>query len=584
MFIVLQVLSLCVMTFGAAVCLPAAEPQRLLLYGIIETPQQHLRITFDLVQPEAGDWQATCHSLDQANAQIPVTSVQHEGNQWSIRLDTVNAKFTGTESENGEIAGQWQQGSFETSVRFQRVDEVPQDSPSEIWQGELNLLVRKLKLQFRLYELHDLDGKTVAERAYFDSLSEGTTSLVCSFSRNDRQVEIEVPTIKAKYTATLDEQGTTMRGTFVQGIIPLPLVLHRSQTVAPLQEKPPRPQTPAADPPYRQVDFEVDNAASPGVRLAGTLSLPTGVGPFPAAILISGSGPQDRDETIVDHKPFAVIADHLTRQGIAVFRYDDRGTGQSTGKFSDATSEDFASDAQCVFNYALTVEGVDRTCVGIVGHSEGAMLAPLVAQRNRQVAFIVMLAGPGVPGDQTLLLQSDRIQELAGLPAEERLRDQAMRREIFSLVLADLPLDQARQRLREIIREHQTQQNEGENLQPETIESLAVQFEALFSPWMEFFIAHDPAPALASVDCPVLGLWGEKDVQVLSAPNRSRLEEFMTRTGKDNYEFVTIAGLNHLLQPATSGAIDEYASIEITVAPEVLERLSNFVLQVSLQN
>jgi pimeloyl-ACP methyl ester carboxylesterase len=286
-------------------------------------------------------------------------------------------------------------------------------------------------------------------------------------------------------------------------------------------------------------------------------------------LLITGSGPQDRDETLLGHRPFAVLADHLTLNGIAVLRVDDRGVGESTGDFTAATSEDFADDAEAGFRWLRARPEVDRAKVGLLGHSEGAIVAPMVAAREPAVAFLILLAAPGVPGEQILYRQGELILRAAGAGDEVVEASRTLQEALFRAVrnAADGAAAQAAARA-VLVRRAKTLEG-PERDQAEAMFDL--QAAEVASPWFRFFLRHDPAPVLAKVRCPVLAVWGEKDLQVPPDQNRPPLEAALAAGGNQNVAARVLPGLNHLLQPATTGHPGEYGQIELTIDTVALQ-------------
>lgn len=339
-----------------------------------------------------------------------------------------------------------------------------------------------------------------------------------------------------------------------------------------------RPQKPPAEVPYRVEEVGFGSLAE-GVRLAGTLTLPEGVGPFPAVLLISGSGPQDRDETLMGHRPFAVLADHLTRQGIAVLRVDDRGVGESTGDFAAATSEDFADDAEAGFHWLRGRAETDPAAVGLLGHSEGGIVAPMVAAREPAVAFLVLVAAPGVPGSELIPGQIERLARSTGADGAQVREQVTLQRRIQAVLLDDLPDEERRRRLDELFEASLEILTEEQREQAET--ALDLQRRQLLSPWFRFFLAHDPATALRRVAVPVLAIWGAKDLQVPPEQNRPPLESALAAAGNDRVTTRVLPGLNHLLQTADTGLPAEYGRIEETVAPEALALISGWIGEVA---
>jgi pimeloyl-ACP methyl ester carboxylesterase len=304
-----------------------------------------------------------------------------------------------------------------------------------------------------------------------------------------------------------------------------------------------------------------------GAKLAGTLTLPPGFGPFPAVLLITGSGQQDRDEAIMGHRPFLVLADHLTRKGIAVLRVDDRGIGGSTGEVKTATTEDFAGDVLAGVEF-LKNRGkpIDPHKIGLIGHSEGGTIAPMVATRSSDVAFIVMMAGTGVPGDEILMAQVAGLSKAAGVPAAAIARNLDLERQILDIVKQESDPKAREARLREWKEKSAPQMPDA-------------QVQAVMTPWMRFFVTFDPATALRKVACPVLALNGERDLQVPPDLNLPAIDKALKAGGNHDYQIVKLPKLNHLFQTSQTGAMDEYARIEETIAPGALETMSTWILR-----
>lgn len=339
---------------------------------------------------------------------------------------------------------------------------------------------------------------------------------------------------------------------------------------------PERPQTPKPPFPYAVEELTFANAAAPAVTLAGTLTLPTGAGPHPAVVLISGSGPQDRDETLLGHKPFAVLADHLTRQGIAVLRYDDRGVAGSTGSRETATMDDFASDAWAAIELLRTRPEIDPKRIGVIGHSEGGVVGPAVAAAHpKQVAFVVMLAGTGVPGKAIIPHQLALIMRAEGAdePTIERERSYAER--MHAALLASPP-GQAKPALEPILKEWYERLPADERQSIGDFEqALADRVGPLDNPWMRHFLAYDPAPVLAKLKMPVLALNGELDLQVDPDQNLPPIEKALQANKRA--KLVRLPGLNHLFQPAKTGSPNEYATITTTLDPALLDAVTVWI-------
>ena len=377
-------------------------------------------------------------------------------------------------------------------------------------------------------------------------------------------VTVNLSALQAKYFGKLSADRKSMEGTFTQMGNPMPLALSHVTEKAQIERK--RPQMPVAPFPYKAEDVTYENKAA-GNTLAATLTLPEGKGPFPAVLLICGSGPHDRDESLMGHKPFLVLADALTRRGIAVLRADKRGVGKSTGDYKTATTADFATDAEAGVDYLLTRPEIDAHRIGLIGHSEGGIIAPMVAARNSHVDFIVMMAGSGVPGDQ-IIAEQGRLIALASGEDKKRTEDAAItQQKIFTTIKTEKDAAVRDKTLHDILLAAGI---------PE--EQIARQIKTITSPWFVYFISYDPATALSKLTIPVLALSGEKDLQVPPAQNADAIRKALDAAGNKHYEVDVLPGLNHLFQTAKTGAPSEYAEIEETIAPSVLKKIGDWIL------
>lgn len=339
---------------------------------------------------------------------------------------------------------------------------------------------------------------------------------------------------------------------------------------------PARPQNPEPPFPYAIKEVEIDNPAAPGVKLAGTLTIPEGAGPHPAVVMISGSGLQDRDETIAEHKPFWIIADHLSRQGIAVLRYDDRGFAKSTGDGKTATLVDFASDAYAAASWLAEQDGIDGHQVGLIGHSEGGVIAPLVASEHPDdIDFLVLLAGTGVPGSDIVVHQLGLIMRASGAATDTVTRQQEDARALHRALLDAAPAEAKAAVEGELRAQIERLSADEQKALGDVEAAVEQQVEMLTSPWFRHFLAYDPIPALKKVKVPVLILAGDKDLQVDPEQNLAPMKAALKKNRA--VEVVRFPGLNHLFQPANKGTPDEYGVIEQTIAPDVLERLATWL-------
>lgn len=449
-----------------------------------------------------------------------------------------------------------------------------QNSNDEItgnWLGTLNISTVQLRIVFHI---KNENGNLTAT---MDSPDQGAKGIpVNQVVYKDGKLVLDVKAVRGTYEGKLNSDKTELDGNWKQAGMILPLKLKKVDKV----EEAKRPQEPKPPFPYEVKDVSYKNESA-GITLAGTLTMPKTGGPFPAVILITGSGPQNRDEEIFNHKPFLVIADYLTRRGIAVLRFDDRGVGKSTGKFKDATTADFATDVLAGVKYLKTLKEINPKEIGLIGHSEGGEIAPMVASKSSDVAFIVLLAGPGLKGSEILLKQGALIQKLSGMSEDEIEKDSTFKSKIFKIVEAGKNEETTKEEIKKAV------DNYYDSLSEKTKENIGSkglyekQFTNTFSsPWMKYFLNYNPIPALEKVKCPVLALNGSKDVQVPPKEDLAGIKEALEKGGNKNFEVKEIPGLNHLFQEAKTGAPSEYASIEQTFSPKALKIIGDWILKI----
>jgi len=347
------------------------------------------------------------------------------------------------------------------------------------------------------------------------------------------------------------------------------------------KEKIVRSQEPTGPFPYYSEDVKFENNVDK-ISLAGTLTLPKKEGVFPVVILISGSGPQDRNEELMGHKPFLVLADHLTRKGIAVLRFDDRGTAESTGNFKTATSVDFARDVESAVKYLQTRKEINKKQIGLIGHSEGGIIAPMVAAASKDIHFIVLLAGTGIRGDQLLLLQQELIGKASGISDADLQKTKAINKGVFDIILKSNNDQSLKNELTTYL--GRSMKDIPESVKPAGMNEndyVKLQVNQLTIPWMNYFIKYDPAPTLEKVRCPVLAINGEKDLQVPAKINLEAIGYALKKGGNKKVTTKILPGLNHLFQECTTGSPSEYAKIEQTFSPVALDEITNWILNQS---
>ena len=422
------------------------------------------------------------------------------------------------------------------------------------WDGRLDAGALTLRI---VLHVHTAGNETVTT---VDSPDQNATGLAAAVTLTGDHVSFTAQGAPGAFEGDLSADGAALAGRWSGA--PLSFVRRTAGAAAPA---PNRPQTPVKPYPYREDLVTFDNPAA-RVRLAGTLTVPPGRGPFPAVALIAGSGPHARDETIFGHALFLVLADHLTRHGIAVLRFDKRGVGQSGGDAATATSRDLASDAEAAVIWLKARPEVDPHHIGLIGHSEGGVIAPMVAEADRGVAFLVLMAGSAVPGDQIIMAQSRAIAAAAGAPPAALEAQGAIERKFLDAVMAAKDQASAQAAALAVLK--------AAGMPEATAE---VQARAGSSDWYRFFLAYDPAPALHRLRIPVLALIGSKDLQVPADLNLPVLRDALkSDPGADVRE---LPGLNHLFQTARTGAPSEYGEIEETLSPAALAVITRWITE-----
>jgi pimeloyl-ACP methyl ester carboxylesterase len=533
--------------------------------GTLNAGTRQLHLVLHVTKDTDSNLKASLDSVDQDARGIPVSAISLKNSKLKFTVDKINASYQGKLSQDAtKISGTWLQEGGYLDLDFKRAAAAAKNQsnptpPSDIdgaWLGEVDSGGGRLRIVFHI--VNTADGLT----ATMDSPDQGATgNLVTAIVRNGSAIKIEMKQIGGAYEGKISSDLATIGGTWSQGGRSLPLVLQHAKDATGLERR--RPQNPVKPYPYREEEVSYHNKAD-HVTLAATLTVPPGKGPFPAVLLISGSGPHDRDETVFGHKPFLVLADYLTRQNVVVLRADDRGVGKSTGSRAAATTANFAADAEAGVEYLKTRSEVDPHKIGLIGHSEGGIIAPMVAARNADVAFVVMMAAPGVPGDEVLPEQVLLISEASGAAHETAEKDAASERELLKLIKQEnnaAVLDkELRQKLAGTVPEPQ----------------MGVRIKELTSPWFRYFITYDPATALKKVHCPVLAMNGEKDLQVSSKQNLPAIRKALEEGGNVHFEVDELPGLNHLFQTAKTGSPSEYSEIEETVSTVALQKIASW--------
>ncbi len=388
------------------------------------------------------------------------------------------------------------------------------------------------------------------------------------------KVLLKFKVVPVLFEGMLNKDGSELTGTWTQAGQPFAVTFRR---LARAPEAKRRAQEPWRPYPYIEEEVAYENRAA-AVHLAGTLTLPKGSGPFPAVLLLSGTGPQDRDECLFGHRPFLVLADYLTRRGIAVLRVDDRGVGQSTGDLDKATLEDSAADALAGLAYLKSRKEIDGKRMGLIGHSEGGSAAMVVASQSDDVAFLVMMAGPGVRGEELAQTQAAAMLRAAGATREQIEKSRRLQQDLIDALTKTTGAEATEKELRRVLARHFATLGVRER---QAVGDLATFSDAQIRPWLSprfrYYLTFDPKPMLMKVHCPILALNGEKDIVVASAENLKAIASALKAGSNSDATTKALPGLNHLFRSCKTGTFEECPKIEETISPSALEQIGDWL-------
>jgi len=573
---------LALILFLAALCAaPAAaqdvaDPLSGVWKGDIITPRGPLGFVAYFEADREGGWTGSADTPTQSAYGIPWSAVELDGRRLVARLELTGAVYEAELTDDGKtLKGVWKQSGAEMRLVCTRqptppgVPEILAGQLVGTWEGVLDVGAIQLRLVLVLERspAGTVRGHMVSPDQSPDEIPVGRVDFV-----EGRRVRIRVGMIATTFDVEIVEDGDSFAGKFRQGFQTFDISMKKVE--APTEVR--RPQEPKPPFPYRSEEV-VYRKEHGDVTLAGTLTLPEGDGPFPAALLITGSGGQNRDEEIFQHKPFWVIADHLTRRGIAALRVDDRGIGGSSAGPAPgtATTFDFAGDVEAGVAFLESRDEIAKDRIGLIGHSEGGVIAPIVAARNPDVAFIVLLAGTGIRGTELLVRQAELFMRASGFEEERIATSTRTQRAIFEVVLDEsLDPDEAQAGIRELIEANPEYVAATEEEQ-ET--SLKTALSQLSTPWLQTFARYDPAPTLEQVRCPVLALNGALDLQVPCTVNLDAITAALEKGRNPDFTVKAFPGLNHLFQHCETGLVSEYGQIEETCAVEVLDTITDWI-------
>ncbi len=566
----------CLLGAAGAVCAADSAPTPSLpgqWNATMQTGAGSYALELTVKQDAQGALAASIESVDQAPGQaIPVSRVALDQDKLTLDIQALGAVYEGRfDAQHDTWAGSWRQGRV-LPLTWLRGALPPLPNVAGIdgdWRATLNRNGTELRLI--LHVSTSRRGTT----AKLDSPDMGLAGMdVTDLRRDGERVHLRVPMADVVFDGKLFDDATSLSGRWRRQGMPDATVRFArpaapAATAVPAPTAAPvRPQTPQAPFAYRAEPVRFANAQS-NLTLAGTLSVPQGSGPFPGVVLISGSGPQDRDETLFGHKTFAVLADHLTRHGIAVLRFDDRGVGESGGRFDGAGNADFAADVRAAVDFLRIQPGIDTHAVGLIGHSQGGIVGPLAAANNPHVAFLVLLAAPATSLAEVLLAQRRLSGVMQGQSGAALAGNEAALSVLFAASAKAPDRAAARAQLTTLMTPALLRtMGLSEAQKPAIVDELS-------DDWLRDVLRYDAPTALGALHIPLLALNGSLDRQVPADANLDAIR----RASAHNADVTTLQleGLNHLFQHATSGAIAEYAQISETFAPSALGAISDWI-------
>ncbi len=547
--------------------------------GAVTLPNRAtLEFSIEIGANEDGEQWGTITIPSQGTVEQPLDEISFEDRTISFSWNAVGAVFEGRLGGNGEsvVGTLTQQGQ---TFAF-RLDQAP---PVEEFDGEI---VREVQRWKGVAKLPGLDVEFLVTftpegdtgwSAVIDVPIQNISNMALKDVRFDEEIG---------FTILLDQEGApppaifqlervgqeSASGMFSQAgsqfIVRMTQLTDPNETVG-LK----RPQNPKPPFPYSEREVTYTSPVD-GVTLAGTLTMPEGEGPHPAVLMLTGSGPQDRDETLMGHKPFWVIADYLSRRGVAVLRVDDRGVGSSGGDIMQTVAKTNVADAVAGVEFLKKQPGVDASKIGLIGHSEGAWIGPIAASRSDDVSFMVMLAAPGVSGKELLVMQRDAVRGAAGVPPEQRQLEQKAHEELLDAIARGESDDVVAEALRKLALLERGGASDAEEYADRIVDQ---QMAMMTSAWFRDVMALDNRPALRTLKIPVLVITGDLDLQVPPDENMPQIRGALNTAGNSKSTLVTMPGLNHLLQTARLGLPSEYLAIEQTIAPEVLVLMTEWI-------
>ena len=546
--------------------------------GEIQASSGATQVIMHITSTGPTTWTGSVDTPSQDSYGIPLSHVSFSDSTLTVMCDVTNAIWVAKlDSKTDELRGEWTQRGMSLPLTCTHTPSPP-PMPTTLagqligtWEGMLNVGVVQLRLVLHLERNSPttIAGYMISPDQSPEEIPIGRIDWTTS-----RALNILLGGIGSTFDVSLSDANNVLTGTFSQGGATFDISLKRVEVASIIK----RPQTPQPPFPYDSIEVTYQNAAN-DITFAGTLTTPRSSGPFPAVLMITGSGGQDRNEEIFQHKPFWVIADALTRRGIAVLRIDDRGVGGTSTQLGQATNPgtattfDFANDVEAGVAFLSARDEIGK--IGLIGHSEGGVIAPLVAARDNRVAFIVLLAGTGVRGDRLLVSQNRLLMQAMGADDEAIESSRRMHRALWDVVLDEsLTADESVVHIRSII---ESDPEFAAAPEDERAAGMKQALSQLTSPWIRAFARYDPAPTLSKVSCPVLAINGEVDLQVPYKANLDAIAAALKKGNNNDYTIRAFPGLNHLFQHSESGLVSEYGQIEETISQEVLDFIADWI-------
>jgi len=539
--------------------------------GEISVSANKVPLIFHITIDKKNTYKVNMDSPAQGAMGIPINDVKVTGHTIMLNIAAANAIFEGEfDKQSAGIKGVWKQGGHSFPLTLQQKNE----DILGLWKGGLQGTSVNLSIEISVTDKN-------SAIAYLSPNNGISKVKVSNLVNKQTTLSFEVPNEGVTYKGVYSEENKEISGVFSQG--GREFVLNFTKSANSQQVKLDRPQHPTKPYTYNSTEVVFENIRA-NIKLSGTLTTPKGKGNYPAVVLISGSGPQDRDQTFMGHKTFLVLADHLTKSGIAVLRFDDRGVADSTGDFTSATSLDFASDVQAAVEFLAKRAEIDVSNIGLIGHSEGGLIAPIVASKSSDVAFMTLMAGPGISGNDIAVEQIKTILSVNGLSVAASDAGSNITRQLNEVIIKNQGAVNFEKILTKRYQEAWTSIPKGIQAELKKVGAGSIsssRIKTLSSAWNQYFLIHQPSLYLSKTSIPVMAIHGSKDKQMRASANLLAIQAALSPSTK--HLVIEIEGVNHLFQTANTGLMSEYSKITETIAPQVLNKMTRWILDVAIE-